>query len=244
MTERLLPLQGATNFRDLGGYAAADGQRVRWRRVFRSDHLAGLTEADRHLLAELGLGSAVDFRGEHERAAQAYQLPGVRQLALTIEPSVVQRMDQLAAEGRPRDAAMAADAMRDLYERLVDHQHHRFAALFAHLLESDAPVVFHCTAGKDRTGVAAALLLLALGVHRSDVMEDFLLTNRHYVRPAQANALWPDEILQVLWAVQESFLDTALDRIERVHGGVERYLAERVGLGPERRERLAARLLE
>lgn len=241
--DRLLPLEGATNFRDLGGYTGRDGRRVRWRRVFRSDHLGGLTEADRRTLAALGLGSAIDFRGAHEGAAQPYALPGVRRLALSIEPSVVQRMDELAAAGRPRDAAMAADAMRDLYLRLVDEQQHRFAAFFSHLLEDEAPLVFHCTAGKDRTGVAAALLLLALGVHPDDVLQDFLLTNRHYVPPVAPNALWPADVLGVLWAVQESFLQTALDRIEHAHGGIDRYLAERLGVDAAARERLAARLL-
>lgn len=246
MTEalsRVLPLAGATNFRDLGGYAGTDGRRVRWRRLFRSDHLAELTAADTAALAALGLGSAVDFRGQQERAAMPYALPGVRQLALSIEPSVIQRMDAMAAAGRVRDAAMAADAMRDLYVRLVDHAPGRFAALFTHLLETDAPVVFHCTAGKDRTGVAAALLLRALGVQRDEVVHDFLLTRVHYRRPERTNGTLPPEVLEVLWNVQEDFLEAAFDRIDAAHGGIDRYLHERIGLDAAAREALARKYL-
>jgi protein-tyrosine phosphatase len=241
---RVLPLAGASNFRDLGGYAGHDGRRVRWRRLFRSDHLSALTPDDHARLAALGLGTAVDFRGLAEREAMPYTLPGVQQMWLSIEPTVVQRMDELAAEGRPRDAELAAAAMRDLYVRLVDHSAPHFATLFAHLLQTDRPLVFHCTAGKDRTGVAAALLLLALGVHRDDVMHDFLLTRMHYRRPAGIMHDTPPEVLDVMWSVQADFLQAALARIDEAHGGVQRYLAERLGLDSAVQAALASRLLQ
>ncbi len=106
-------------------------------------------------------------------------------------------------------------------------------------------MVFHCTAGKDRTGVAAALVLLALGVPRDVVEADFLLTNTHYRRPpATAPSDTPAESLAVLWSVQPRFLEAALAAIERDHGGVERYLRTRIGLGDAARARLAERYLE
>lgn len=242
-TSRVLPLAGATNFRDLGGYTGLDGRHVRWRRLFRSDHLAELSAADTAALAALGLGSAVDFRGAQERAAMPYTLPGVRQLALSIEPSVIQRMDAMAAAGRARDAAMAAEAMRELYVRLVDDAAPRFGLMLRHLLETQAPVVFHCTAGKDRTGVAAALLLRALGVHPDDVMHDFLLTRMHYRRPARTDGTLPPEVLEVLWNVQEDFLGAAFARIDDAHGGIQRYLAERIGLDAAARDALTRKYL-
>jgi protein-tyrosine phosphatase len=241
---RLLPLAGATNFRDLGGYVGHDGRRVRWRRLFRSDHLSALTPEDHARLAALGLGTAVDFRGLAEREAMPYSLPGVRQMSLAIEPTVVQRMDELAADGRPRDAALAAAAMRHLYVQLVDHSAPHFATLFAQLLETDRPLVFHCTAGKDRTGVAAALLLLALDVHRDAVMHDFLLTRQHYRRPAGIMLGTPLDVLEVMWSVQEDFLQAALARIDEAHGGVQRYLAERLGMDGAAQAALASRLLQ
>lgn len=242
---RVLPLQGATNFRDLGGYATRDGRRLRWRRVFRSDHLGGLTAADRETLAALGLARALDFRGTAERAAEPYDLPGLAQHSLAIEPSVAQRMDALTGSGLELTPERMAGLMEDLYRRLVDDDAQRFAELFEHLRSSEAPLVFHCTAGKDRTGVAAALLLLALGVPQDVVMQDYLLTNEVYRRPPLRHATQvPEAALAVMWSVRPAFLNVALQTIEQRHGGIERFLTQRLGLDAAARETLAARYLE
>jgi protein-tyrosine phosphatase len=242
--QRVWPLQGASNFRDLGGYAGRDGRPVRWRRLFRSDHLAGLTEADKSRLAELGLAKAFDFRGQEERAAVAYQLPGVTQHSLAIEPTVVQRMQALVDAGQSLTPARTAELMTDLYRALVNDQSHRFAELFEHLLQADAPLVFHCTAGKDRTGFAAALILLALGVPRDVVLQDYLLTNRVFKHPASTQHTLSPEVLAVLWQVQPGFLEAALHAVDTEHGGVERYLQQRMALGPAALRSLAERYLE
>ncbi|MDA8456034.1 tyrosine-protein phosphatase [Acidovorax sp. GBBC 3334] len=241
---RSLNLSGATNFRDLGGYAGQDGRRVRWRRIYRSDHLAGLTAEDARAIAVLGLRRAVDFRGAHERATLPYELPGVAYRALSIEPTVVQRAKEMALSGHEMTAAIAAELMRDTYRAFVANNAPEFAALFAHLLESDVPLVFHCTAGKDRTGFAAAMILLTLGVPRDVVMQDYLLTNGLYQRPAQLHGSAPDEVLNVLWRVQEDFLEAALQAVESDHGGVDRYLEQRLGVGAAERERLAQLYLQ
>jgi protein-tyrosine phosphatase len=241
---RSLQLTGATNFRDLGGYVGREGRRVRWRRIFRSDHLAGLTPRDATLLAELGLARAFDFRGIHERAAAAYELPGVRQHPLPIEPTVVQSLQAIVAAGRNLTARDAVEVMQETYRWFVRDNSHRFAELFHHLLEDDAPLVFHCTAGKDRTGLAAALILHALDVPRETVVEDFLLTNQLYRRPAGAvQSDTPQEVLDVLWRVRLEFLEAALQAIDGRYGGVGRYLEE-LGVGQRERERLAELYLE
>jgi protein-tyrosine phosphatase len=242
--DRVLSLQGATNFRDLGGYPGHGGRPLRWRRVFRSDHLAGLTDADRDALAALGLARSFDFRGEAERAAEPYHLPGLVQHSLAIEPSVAQRMDALEQAGIPLTPDRMRALMVDLYQRLVTTQAHRFAEFFEHLLAADAPLVFHCTAGKDRTGVAAALLLCALGVPREVVAEDFLLTNAVYRRPATVPSRLPPEVLAVLWSVDAAFLQAAFDTIESQQGGMEHFLTQRMGLHAARRDDLAARYLQ
>ena len=241
---RVLPLQGTSNFRDLGGYAGQGGRTVRWRRLFRSAHLAELSDADRSLLGQLGVSRAFDFRGVDERAALPYAWPGLRQHALAIEPSVVQRMQDMLAAGERLDAAAAARLMRELYRSLVNDQAHRFAALFEALLQDDTPAVLHCTAGKDRTGFAAALILLALGVPRAMVMQDFLLSNALYRRPDLPVTQTPREALEVLWRVEEGFLQAALDALDAEHGGVEVYLEQRLGLGPAARRHLAERYLD
>ncbi|QEA12445.1 tyrosine-protein phosphatase [Comamonas flocculans] len=244
-TDRALALQGASNFRDLGGYAAADGRRVRWRRLFRSDHLAALTSEDAQALAALGLARAVDFRGQAERAQHAYALPGVAQLALPIEPTVVRRFRELSARGELLDASHAERLMHDTYLGFVADDAPQLRAFFGQLLEDGAPLVFHCTAGKDRTGYAAALLLLALGVPRETVMHDYLLTNRLYRRPpAPADDARTRAVHAVIWGVHAGYLQTALDAIEREHGGVQTYLRERLGLSEAARQQLARLYLQ
>jgi protein-tyrosine phosphatase len=241
---RLLRLQGATNFRDLGGYIGREGRPVRWRRLFRSDHLGRLTPDDHASLANLGLHGAIDFRGLVERAASPYQLPGVVQHSLAIEPTVVQWMEALAAAERELTGPIVVGLMEDLYRSLVGDHASRFGELFQQLLRAEGPLVVHCTAGKDRTGVAAALILLALGVSREEVMQDYLLTNEVLEPPEILHSRTPREALRVLWRVQESFLGAALDAIEVEHGDVDRYLTHRLGLTPAALDALADRYLE
>ena len=241
---RSVPLAGASNFRDLGGYAGAGGRRVKWRRIFRADHLAALTAEDRAHLAALGIARAVDFRGEHERAVLGYTLPRVEQHVLTIEPTVVQRAQQLLQAGHALTAREAVGLMQDTYRGFVGENAPRFAQLFALLLASDVPLVFHCTAGKDRTGFAAALVLLALGVPRDVVMQDYLLTNTLYRRPEGLAGPAPREVLEVLWRVQEDFLNAALDSVDRHPGGFDGYLAGVLDVHDAERLRLEALYLE
>lgn len=241
---RSVALSGASNFRDLGGYAGQDGRLVRWRRLFRSDHLAGLTAQDAQTLSGLGLARAVDLRGQHESAAQSYSLSAVRYLALPIEPTVVQRAKEMAQAGQQMTAPIARDLMQDTYRAFVSDNAQQFAALFAHLLEEDTPLVFHCTAGKDRTGFAAALILRALGVSEGVVMQDYLLTNGLYRRPQAVLGSAPQEVLDVIWRVQADFLHAAFDAVERDHGGLERYLRQRLLLDGAARERLSRLYLQ
>ena len=241
---RSLSLAGATNFRDLGGYAGHDGRLVRWRRIFRSDHLGALTAEDRDALVALGLTRVCDFRGNDERLLHPCALPGVQVHSLAVEPSVVQGMQDLLAAGRTLSAADTVRLMEDTYRNFVHRNGDRFGRLFAHLLESDAPLVFHCTAGKDRTGFAAALILLALGVPRDVVMQDYLLTNDLFRMPDTRASVHSQEVLQVLWRVQQVFLDAALQTVDKEYGGLHAYLAKALDVGPRERQRLAQMYLQ
>jgi protein-tyrosine phosphatase len=244
MHTRSHPRTGATKFRDLGGYIGHGGQPVKWRRIIRSDHLAGLTAQDHALLAELGVARAIDFRGQAESAAFAYALPGIAYHPLAIEPTVVQRALELQRTGRQLTAQDAVGLMQDTYRGFVHDNAPRFAELFNLLLASDAPTVFHCTAGKDRTGFAAALILLALGVPRDVVMQDYLLTNTLYRRPEGMGSHAPEEVLAVLWRVQEEFLNAALHMVDNDFGGVQAYLVDVLGVDAAAQKELAGKYLQ
>ena len=157
LPQRTIALSGASNFRDLGGYTGHGGRALKWRHLFRADHLAALTPQDLARLGALGITRSADFRGASERAAQAYALPGVATHTLEIEPTLIQQA--LQQQGDSLSAAQAVRLMHDTYRSFVTENAPRFAQLFELLLDSDAPLVFHCTAGKDRTGFAAALIL-------------------------------------------------------------------------------------
>ena len=241
---RRYDLVGASNFRDLGGYPGHDGRLVRWRQIFRSNHLGHLTEADIATLRGLGLKNAFDFRGLQERGAAVCAIEEITVHSLPIEPTVVAALRARLAGGGSLSSADGLEAMRDSYRNYVQHNTPRFRSLFAHLLEAPAPLVIHCTAGKDRTGFACALVLHALGVAEHLIAEDYLLTNRYYRRDPSAGSDLPDDVRQVLGSVDASFLAAAFDAIRADYGDLETYFTGGLHVGPTERTALAARYLE
>jgi protein-tyrosine phosphatase len=241
---RHLNLSGASNFRDLGGYLTRDGRTVRWRQIFRSNHLGHLTDDDAAVLRSLGVKSAFDFRGTGERAEALCGMSDVTVHSLPVEPTVVAALRAIAAGGTPLSADHAVEVMRDSYRSYVQQNTPRYRALFAHLLEDRAPLVIHCTAGKDRTGFACALILHTLGVPDEVISEDYLLTNRFYRRDPNSGSDLPDHVTQVLGSVQPAFLRAAFEAIDTDYGSLETYLRDGIGLGAAERTALAARYLQ
>jgi protein-tyrosine phosphatase len=241
---RHLNLEGASNFRDLGGYHARDGRIVRWRQIFRSNHLGHLTEADIEVLRGLGVRSAFDFRGTEERVAAMCGIAGIAVHSLPIEPTVVAALRARRADGAALSSEDALEVMRDSYRNYVRHNTHSYRTLFAHLLEDRAPLVIHCTAGKDRTGFACALILHALGVPDDVIAEDYLLTNRFYRRDPTASSDLPDEVRQALASVEASFLGAAFEAIGAEYGDLENYFSDGLGVGADQRAKLKARYLD
>jgi protein-tyrosine phosphatase len=241
---RSVPLSGASNFRDLGGYAGHAGRTVAWRKLFRSDHLGLLSGDDIAQINQLNVARVLDFRGAAERTAQVCAIPGARVSSLAIEPTVVQAITALVEKNgsiRPEDAVAL---MQQTYRAFVHDNSARFAELFAHLLEDDAPLVFHCTAGKDRTGFAAALVLRALGVSESVVMQDYLLTNELFRPPELVGSHAPPEVRNVIARVQTGFLDAAFEAVASSHGSVEQYLEKAMRLGSNQQQRLRSLYLQ
>ena len=141
--DRHLKLSGASNFRDLGGYPTRDGRTVRWRQIFRSNHLGHLTDDDIAVMRGLGVRSAFDFRGKEERTAALCGIPDIAVHSLPVEPTVVAALRAIAAAGTPLSTDHAVDVMRDSYRSYVQNNTPRFRTLFAHLLEDRAPLVIH-----------------------------------------------------------------------------------------------------
>ncbi len=237
-------LAGASNFRDLGGYRGREGRTVRWGQIFRSNHLGHLTKADIEVMRGLGLKSAFDFRGLEERIAKNCVLEDIAVHSLPIEPTVVAALQARREAGTALSSVDGIEVMRDSYRNYVRHNTPRFRALFAHLLEDRAPLVIHCTAGKDRTGFACALILHALGVDVEVIAEDYLLTNRFYRRDPAASSDLPDDVRNVLSSVERSFLGAAFDAIRADYGSVEGYLSDGLDLDTRRRVMLEERYLE
>ena len=237
-------LQGVSNFRDLGGYHGADRRRVRHGRVFRSDHLAALTPEDLTALQAVQLTHSIDFRGVNESAARPYRISGVTNLALCIEPTVAQRLRVLLASGHTPSAEETVELMCETYRSFVREHAATFARFLRHLLLHPTPVVFHCTAGKDRTGFAAALLLCVLGVDRDTIMQDYLLTNQLYRRDPLVEGSGPAHVMEVVWQVQPAFLQAAFEVIDGDYGGLPDYLTGTMGMETGEVDQLRQCLLE
>ena len=241
---RSIPLTGASNFRDLGGYAGHQGRTVVWRKLFRSDHLGLLNADDLAEVQHLKVARVLDFRGATERTSQVCAIPSARVHSLAIEPTVVQAITALLEQGRGIQPEDAVQLMQQTYRAFVHDNSARFAELFAHLLEDDAPLVFHCTAGKDRTGFAAALILRALGVPQAVVMQDYLLTNKLFRPPELVSSHAPVEVRNVIARVQTDFLDAAFEAVASSHGSVEQYLEKAIKLDSKQQQRLRSLYLQ
>jgi protein-tyrosine phosphatase len=196
------------------------------------------------VLRGLGVKTAFDFRGAEERAAALCGVAEIAVHSLPIEPTVVAALRSRLASGAPLTSAAALDVMRDSYRNYVRNNTENFRALFAHLLEDRAPLVIHCTAGKDRTGFACALILHALGVPDDVIAEDYLLTNRFYRRDPSASPDLPEEVRQALASVEASFLAAAFEVIQADYGSLENYFSDGLGLGTRERALLGAAYLE
>ena len=205
--------------RDLGGYATAGGKHVAWGKVFRAGDLASLSHTDLATLANIPIVSCIDFRTSQEaEAAPDLQPSSLRnEFALPIDPGNMLRMINL-------EAGLGEKAMQDINCMLVDDFQDEYAQFFAILAASaNAPVLFHCSAGKDRTGYAAALFLAALGVHRQTIVQDSMLSAVYLGNKYDAILHKYPNMAPAL-TVKPQYLDAALDRIDQHYGGMERYL--------------------
>ncbi|MEH6580956.1 MAG: tyrosine-protein phosphatase [Halioglobus sp.] len=251
--ERKLGMQGTPNFRDFGGYKTAGGQQLKWGYLFRSGQLSRLTEQDVALLGNLELDLICDFRQVQEQEGDPSRLPAERSprvLSLPITPGSNANFFEQAGEGFGGRQTMF-DFMVEINRDFALAQTETYARMFREVLSvSDARFLVHCAAGKDRTGFAAAIVLLALGVPREVVLRDYLMTARYFnpsleldrIRQKYQMDLEADAILPML-EVHSDYLSAALAAIDERYPSIEAYLAEELGVGPAELAELKGRYL-
>jgi protein-tyrosine phosphatase len=252
-------LEGGCNFRDVGGHAAADGRTVRFGRVYRAGVLSYFTAADAERLSALGVRAICDLRraDEREREPTRWPAPDVSMLTWADgdhAPTVTGRPALRQTDGESMRAAML-----NLYRHLPRWMAPRVRGLFGCVADDRMPLVVHCSAGKDRTGFAVAMLFAALGVSADAFMQDYLYTNEvgnfeEFVQRRRSASLgvaddghslfrMPADIRRVLFAADPDYLRAALLEIDGEFGGLESYLRQAVGLSAELRTRMQDALL-
>ena len=242
---RKVELEGSLNCRDLGGLRTVDGRTTCRGRVYRSDALATLTAEDQARLEALGIRAVFDLRTTEERVRAPNRLPaGPMQHAVGFIPRGNPEMFQAVNAGQ-LDVAGTRATMHQQYENLILDHTDRLARVYRGLLDQQGvPAIIHCASGKDRTGVVSAVLLLAVGVRRDDVLEDYHVSNfqRRPVDLFQGGAAG-EVVEQIMCAVPE-YLETALAAAEREFGSLDDYLRQGVGLSDHERTALADLLVE
>lgn len=226
IAERQLPMAGCYNFRDLGGYKAKGGKHVKWGKLFRADDISGLTEEDLVYLSSIPIISAVDFRAPSEAKRSPDKLPKTARFSypIAITPG------NLSNEGIQANLLQSNINlyMKQMNRLLVsDPACVRAFRIFFAIVQNNlsAPIVFHCSAGKDRTGMAAALILYSLGVDEKTIMEDYLLSNACLTDKYEAIITkYPRS--EPMFTAKRMFLQAGINQIKRDHGSVINFLTD------------------
>ena len=259
--DRVLLLDGVHNFRDYGGYAVVAGGRLRPGILWRSGQHVGASDADLEKIAGLGLADVFDLRTAHERTVHPCRRPAgfaaaihhpdeaSRELAPHVKAAV-------AGVTQQRDAAATRESMRRNYGSIAYRPEliAMMRLMLARLADASGPSLVNCMAGKDRTGIAVAMVQLAAGVHRDDVIADYVLTNTAGNIEARiaagaesikatSSALTP-EVLKVIMGVEPEYLESAFSAIADREGSLEAYLANVLGADDALRARLKHALVE
>ena len=239
---RLLPMDGAYNTRELGGYKTTYGKSVKWGVLFRSDKLSDISENDQKYLQSLGIKRIVDFRSEEEKTEDPNIIPeGINYIETPINVDGAMR-SKIEAVLKGETNKEVISFLVDANKEFVTNYTRVYEDFLRGLIDEDGPTLFHCTAGKDRAGFAAAITLIALGVSKEDVIEDYMKTNvftKHRIDEMidkiklmslyQADA----EILRPLIGVEQIYIETAFKTAEEKYGSLENFIREGLNISDE-----------
>jgi protein-tyrosine phosphatase len=242
--QRVIHLKGANNIRDLGGYLTAGGGRTRWRSLLRGDALHRLNDADVLALRAQGLSAVIDLRSDREVKVQVNPF--------TSHPNVAYSNVQLFSALAPAEMmanATAGFSMGHRYCHALDECQEAIANVLTAIADApDGAVLFHCTAGKDRTGIIAALLLANAGVAAETIIEDYFLTADTApgllaeLRHGAVRRGMDPSVVEAIFAVDPASMARMLSHLEDAHGGIEHYMTK-LGLDASVKTRLRQRFL-
>lgn len=247
---RFVAIDGSHNLRDIGGYPTRDGKVTAWRRVYRSGTLSEIEPDAIEVFAELGLRVVCDLRANPERAASPSRLPPDHQYLVLERDHESSSGDLSAAICAPGiTPENAANLMAGFYTTLAYEQAASFRPLFKCLVDGRLPLLFHCAAGKDRTGVAAAILLDVLQVPRELIMDDYLATGHFYDRGfalfrRRRTEKVDEKVWRPLLSAAPAYLDAMFAEIDRRHGSSEGYLRDELGIDASGVAAIRSNLLE
>lgn len=231
---RLLPIEKAYNVRDLGGYLTTEGKHVKWRRVIRSGDLYELSDNDLKYFESIGLKTYIDFRSKQEKTAAPDKNVATltESVWLPITPGDISTaMFSVTPENIP-------SIMEEVYADIIRWYQEEYKEFFRLLaLEGKAPLLFHCSAGKDRTGIGAALFLSALGVNRETIMNDYLLS-AEYMKGKYDKILQKYPQFEPLTTVRPEYLQKVFDIIDHEYGGMDNFLVNHLEANPEKMKEL------
>ena len=251
VAERALPLAGGINFRDLGGYETRDGRRVDWGRLFRSGHLSRLTEDDKRYLGSLDIQTVCDFRTGAELEQENAVLPNDPVVEiLAVPPGVRDRFFFHRLFASTTDPQAVVAAMHEVMQSLIVDAAPRYARLFEILLtQRGGKVLINCSAGKERTSVGAALLLIALNVPRETIFYDFMLSKTYFPAASELDRVFEkyavkatgeaaSRLVMPLLETRASYLESAFAIIDEKFGSGEEFLRQACALGDAELARL------
>ena len=256
---KVFNFDGGCNFRDMGGYAASDGRIIKPGQLYRSGVLAYFTEADQLKLAELNIRVICDLRRANEREEEPTLWPDNQTIRLDWDDDAsLEKQGELPLD-KADSVESARDIMKGVYRTMPNWLDNRLRGVFEYLLSGQVPLLFHCAAGKDRTGLTAALILHSLGVDRSTILADYAQTNEAvdiiaFVVKHQNAKMGlatedhpamqiPVDIRQALAKADPIYLNTALQQIEADYQSIDNYLLERFAITAELRDELRNTLL-